>query len=52
MEDFYFAGGLRALMAQLSDSLDLDAITVSGRPLGETLKGAEIYNADVIRPLD
>lgn len=52
MEDFYFAGGLRALMAQLSDRLNLDAITVSGLPLGETLKGAEIYNADVIRPLD
>jgi len=52
MEDFYFAGGLRALMAQLSNRLKLDAMTVSGLPLGETLKGAEVHNTDVIRPLD
>lgn len=52
MEDFYFAGGLRALMAQLTDRLALDVLTVSGRTLGETLEGAEIHNTDVIRPLD
>lgn len=51
MEDFYYAGGLRALMRQLEDRLDLTALTVSGRPLGETLEGAEVYNDDVIRPL-
>ncbi|OHV84912.1 L-arabinonate dehydratase [Rhizobium sp. LCM 4573] len=51
MEDFYYAGGLRALMAEIKDLLDLDAMTVSGFPLGETLKGAEVYNDDVIRPL-
>jgi dihydroxy-acid dehydratase len=52
MEDFYYAGGLRALMARLGDRLHRDAITVSGRALGETLAGAEVYNDDVIRPLD
>ena len=52
MEDFYYAGGLRALMGVLGDRLDLGAQTVSGRPLGETLAGAEVVNADVIRPLD
>ncbi|MEM9139547.1 MAG: dihydroxy-acid dehydratase, partial [Pseudomonadota bacterium] len=52
MEDFYYAGGLRALMAQLGDRLHLGAMTVSGDPLGETLKGAEVWNDDVIRPLD
>ncbi len=52
MEDFYFAGGLRALMNQLRDRLNLGAMTVSGQTLGETLDGAEVYNADVIRPLD
>jgi dihydroxy-acid dehydratase len=52
MEDFYYAGGLRALMAQLGDKLDTSAITITGRPLGEGLQGAEVYNADVIRPLD
>nr|WP_028032545.1 L-arabinonate dehydratase [Chelativorans sp. J32] len=52
MEDFYYAGGLRALMSQLVDRLHLDALTVSGKTLGETLEGAEIYNTDVIRPID
>ena len=51
MEDFYYAGGLRALMAQMKDKLHLDAMTVSGFKLGETLEGAEVYNDDVIRPL-
>ncbi len=51
MEDFYYAGGLRALMAQLGDRLDLSARTVSGHTLGETLHGAEVIDADVIRPL-
>ncbi|MEC8285787.1 MAG: L-arabinonate dehydratase, partial [SAR324 cluster bacterium] len=51
MEDFYFAGGLRALMQQLKDRLKLDAQTINGRTLGENLKGAEIYQDDVIRPL-
>jgi dihydroxy-acid dehydratase len=51
MEDFYYAGGLRALMRQLEERLDLTALTVSGRSLSETLEGAEVYNHDVIRPL-
>jgi dihydroxy-acid dehydratase len=51
MEDFYYAGGLRALMAELGDKLDLTAMTVTGRPLGDTLAGAEIIDPDVIRPL-
>jgi dihydroxy-acid dehydratase len=52
MEDFFYAGGLRALMAQLAEKLDLSAIGVTGKPLGETLEGAVVYNDDVIRPLD
>ena len=52
MEDFYYAGGLRALMAQLAPRLQLDALTVNGKTLGENLEGAEIYHDDVIRPLD
>jgi len=52
MEDFYYAGGLRGLMSRLRDKLKLDAMTVVGRPLGDTLEGAEVYNDDVIRPLD
>jgi len=52
MEDFYYAGGLRALMALLGDRLDRSALTVTGETLGEGLEGAEVFNADVIRPLD
>ena len=52
MEDFYYAGGLRALMAKLSSKLDLSALTVSGVTLGEMLEGAKCYNDDVIRSLD
>ncbi len=51
MEDFYYAGGLRALMKQIEERLDTSAMTVTGRPLGENLKGAQVYNDDVIRPL-
>jgi len=52
MEDFYYAGGLRGLMSRLTERLNLDALTVSGRSLGDTLKGAEVYNDDVIRPVE
>ncbi len=52
MEDFYYAGGLRALMNRLSDHLDLNAPTVSGATLGEDIAGAEVWNDDVIRTLD
>jgi len=52
MEDFYYAGGLRALLAQLASRLHLDAITCTGGTLGEAIAGAEIYNPDVIRTLD
>jgi dihydroxyacid dehydratase/phosphogluconate dehydratase len=51
MQDFYYAGGLRALMKQLQDRLDGSAITVTGMPLSETLSGARVYSDDVIRPL-
>jgi len=52
MEDFYYAGGLRALMRQLAGRLHLAAPTVNGRTLGENIADAEIFNADVIRSLD
>ena len=52
MEDFYYAGGLRALLAQLRDLLNLDCLTVNGKTLGENLEGAKVYNSDVIRARD
>jgi len=49
MEDFYYAGGLRALLNELKDLLKLDCGTVNGKTLGENLEGARIHNDDVIR---
>jgi dihydroxy-acid dehydratase len=49
MEDFYYAGGLRALLNELRDLLRLDCKTVNGRTLGENLEGARIHDEDVIR---
>ncbi|MFY9254687.1 MAG: L-arabinonate dehydratase [Fuerstiella sp.] len=49
MGDFFDAGGLRALLAVISDLLKLDAPNVAGTNLGEAIKGAEIYDNDVIR---
>jgi dihydroxy-acid dehydratase len=51
MEDFYYAGGLRALMKQIEDMLDTSCMTVTGKTMGENLVGAQVYNDDVIRPL-
>ena len=48
MEDFYYAGGLRAMLSELKDNLHLDCLTVSGRSLGETLEGADVWNEEVI----
>jgi dihydroxy-acid dehydratase len=50
MEDFYYAGGLRALLSELGDLLHLNCQTVTGKTLGDNLQGAKIYNQDVIRP--
>jgi len=52
MEDFYYAGGLPAIMKSLGDRLHGGAMTVNGRTLAENVAGAECYNDDVIRPLD
>jgi dihydroxy-acid dehydratase len=52
MEDFYYAGGMRAFLNRLAPFLDLDCVTVSGRTLGEDVAGAQVWNDEVIRPLD
>jgi dihydroxy-acid dehydratase len=51
MEDFYYAGGIRGLMATMAGHLDLSCMTVSGKTVGENIAGAKVYNDDVIRPL-
>ncbi len=52
MEDFYYAGGLRALLKQLESLLHLDCLTVNGKTLGENIASAEVHQPEVIRPLD
>ncbi|QYK41119.1 MAG: dihydroxy-acid dehydratase [Paracoccaceae bacterium] len=52
MEDFFYAGGLRAMMAQMAGHLDLAARTVAGETLGEAIAGAEVFLPDVIRSPD
>jgi dihydroxy-acid dehydratase len=52
MEDFFYAGGIRALMSRIREHLHLDCLTVTGRTLGENIEGAEIYNEDVIRTVE
>ena len=48
MEDFYYAGGLPAVVEALKTHLDLDAITVTGQSLGENTAGTPCYNTEVI----
>jgi dihydroxy-acid dehydratase len=52
MEDFYYAGGLPALLKRIERHLHLDARTVNGRTLGENIAQAAVHDDDVIRPLD
>ena len=52
MEDFFYAGGLPGLMGRIRDHLHLDAMTVTGKTLGENIARAEVYNDDVIRTVD
>jgi dihydroxy-acid dehydratase len=51
MEDFFYAGGLPAVLRQLLPLLHADALTVDGRSLGDNVRHAACYNEDVIRPL-
>jgi dihydroxy-acid dehydratase len=49
MEDFYYAGGLRALLVELGDLVDGGTLNVNGKTLAENIAGAKVVNADVIR---
>jgi len=49
MEDFFYAGGIKALMNQIREHLHLDCLTVTGRTLAENIEGAKVFNDDVIR---
>ena len=52
MEDFYYAGGLAALLEGMRDLLELDVPTCTGKTLGENISGARIHNSDVIHTPD
>ena len=52
MEDFFYAGGLRALLKQLGSFLNLKEKTVDGKTIGELIANAEVFNDDVIRSIE
>jgi dihydroxy-acid dehydratase len=52
MEDFYYAGGLTALLQGMRSLLHVDVLTCTGETLGENITGARIHNTDVIHTPD
>ncbi|MGB1088304.1 MAG: IlvD/Edd family dehydratase, partial [Alphaproteobacteria bacterium] len=52
MEDFYYAGGVPAVMQRLQDTLHQDALTVTGKTLAENIAGAKVWDDKVITPLE
>jgi len=52
MEDFYYAGGIRGLMAELRERLDLTCLTVTGKPIADGLDGAKVHLRDIIHSLN
>jgi dihydroxy-acid dehydratase len=52
MEDFYYAGGVPAVLRQILPLIDREAVTVTGRTIGSLVEQAQVYDPDVIFPLD
>ena len=52
MEDFFYAGGLPAMLEEMRSLLHVDCITANGKTLGENIEGAKIHNREVIHALD
>jgi dihydroxy-acid dehydratase len=52
MEEFSYAGGVAAVLKEISPLLHLDALTASGKSMGENLARAACFNREVIRPLN
>jgi L-arabonate dehydrase len=52
MEDFYYAGGVPAVIRELGDLIDSNALTVNGKTIGENNKNAPCWNREVIRPFN
>jgi dihydroxy-acid dehydratase len=52
MEDFYYAGGLPALMQVIRAELSIGEMTANGKTVGDNIALAEVLDPEVIRPLD
>jgi L-arabonate dehydrase len=52
MEDFYYAGGVPAVMQEILHLLHGNALTVNGKTLAQNIEGAPCYNRDVIKSID
>jgi dihydroxy-acid dehydratase len=52
MEDFYYAGGLPAVLKEISRVLNAGALTANGKTMGENIADAPVWNRDVIRSFD
>ena len=52
MEDFYYAGGLLALMKRIEQYLNVEMISVTGLPMANSIQSANVFDDDVIRPID
>jgi dihydroxy-acid dehydratase len=52
MEDFYYAGGLPAVLKEIEGVLNKDAMTANGRTMGENIAAAPCWNRDVIKAFD
>ena len=51
-EDLEEAGGARSVMKRLENVLHLDAMTVSGKTVGENIADTKVYREEVIKPMD
>jgi dihydroxy-acid dehydratase len=51
MEDFYYAGGVPAVVRELADVIHRDALTVNGKTMGENTADAPCWNREVIHEL-
>ncbi|MEM8900711.1 MAG: IlvD/Edd family dehydratase [Bacteroidota bacterium] len=51
MEEFYYAGGLPAVMKELGEKIHTDILTISGKTVKENLEKAELYDDRVIKPV-
>ena len=52
MEDFFYAGGLTAMLEQIRPLLKTECMTVNGKTIGENISGAKVHNSEVIHSLD